>query len=72
MENEINSDTGESYLQKIDVKLFGKGEVMKLIDEVSDTHPLENRYNKEIKHINWEFCSKVLDNGEKRRVLKKG
>jgi len=26
----------------------------------------------EVKHIDWESCSKVLDNGEKRRVLKKG
>ena len=56
----------------IKIALGEEEEALKLIDEVPDTHPFENRYNKEVKHIDWESCSKVLDNGEKRRVLKKG
>ena len=56
----------------IKIALGEEEEALKLIDEVPDTHPFENRYNKEVKHIDWESCSKVLDNGEKRRILKKG
>lgn len=56
----------------IKIALGEEEEAMKLIDEVPDTHPFENRYNKEVKHIDWESCSKVLDNVEKRRFLKKG
>ena len=56
----------------IKIALGEEEEAMKLIDGVPKKHPFENRYNKEVKHIDWESCSKVLDNVEKRRFLKKG
>ena len=56
----------------IKIALGEEEEAMKLIDEVPEKHPFENRYNKDVKHIDWESCSKVLDNVEKRRFLKKG
>ena len=56
----------------IKIALGREEEAMKLIDEVPDKHPFENRYNRDVKHIDWESCSKVLDNIEKRQFLKKG
>ena len=56
----------------INVALGEEEKALQLIDEVPEKHPFENRYNRGVEHIDWESCSQVLDNKEKRRYLKKG
>lgn len=46
-------------------------EAEKIIDAVPKQHPFELRYN-QIKPINWEACSKVLDSHEKKKCLMSG
>lgn len=55
----------------IDIALGQEEEALKLIDSVPDKHPFENRYRDDVRNIDWESCSKVLDNREKRRYLMK-
>jgi hypothetical protein len=40
----------------------------------NDVHPFYNKYQNQdnVKPINWEDCSVVLDNYEKRKYLSKG
>ncbi|WP_350343980.1 helicase-related protein [Proteinivorax tanatarense] len=45
---------------------------LEIIDNVPEKHPFENRYNKGVKHIDWESCSEVLDKKEKRKYLARG
>lgn len=54
----------------INIALGEEDDAMKIIDEVPQKHPFENRYNTNVEHINWESCSRVLDTSEKRKVLK--
>lgn len=56
----------------INIALGQEEEALKIIDNVPERHPFEARYNDDVRHINWESCSRVLDNKEKRRVLEKG
>lgn len=56
----------------INIALGEEEEALKVIDQVPEVHPFENRYNKDVEDIDWESCSKVLDNKEKRRFLEKG
>jgi superfamily II DNA or RNA helicase len=56
----------------INIALGEEEKALQLIDEVPEKHPFENRYNRGVAHIDWESCSKVLDNKEKRRYLEKG
>lgn len=56
----------------INIALGEEEKALQIIDEVPKKHPFENRYNDDVRHINWESCSKVLDSKEKRRVLEKG
>lgn len=41
----------------------------RIIDEVPKHHPFELRYEKSIGKIDWETCTNVLDNVEKRKHL---
>lgn len=45
---------------------------MEIIDAVPEKHPFENRYNKNVKNVDWESCSEVLDKSEKIKYLKQG
>lgn len=56
----------------INIALGEEEKALQIIDEVPKKHPFENRYNDNVRHINWESCTRVLDNKEKRRVLEKG
>lgn len=52
-----------------------KGEIeaaKKIIDNIPEKHPFENRYNTGVSNIDWESCSKVLDKREKRKYFEKG
>lgn len=55
----------------INIALGEEEEAMKIIDEVPEKHPFENRYNTNVEHIDWDSCSRVLDRFEKRKALKK-
>lgn len=55
----------------INVALGQEEKALQLIDETPQKHPFEARYNDDVEYINWESCSKVLDNAEKRRFLEK-
>lgn len=48
-----------------------KEQAQKIIDAVPKAHPFELRYSR-VEPIDWESCSRVLDDGEKRRVLSVG
>ena len=56
----------------VNVALNNIEEAKKLIDSVPKSHPFEIRYEKNIDVFDWESCSKVLDNRERKRLLKKG
>ncbi len=56
----------------INIALGEEEKALQIIDEVPEKHPFENRYNMGVEHVDWESCSKVLDNREKRRYLEKG
>lgn len=56
----------------INIALGEEEKALQIIDEVPEVHPFENRYNDDVKHIDWDSCSQVLDNREKRRFLEKG
>ncbi|MBX3108932.1 MAG: hypothetical protein KF743_07110 [Fimbriimonadaceae bacterium] len=42
-----------------------------IIDEVPPTHPFEMRYDR-VENVNWESCSRVLDNEIQLQVLRRG
>src|SRR5699024_7721196 len=56
----------------INVALGEEEKANQLIDEVPVKHPFENRYNKDVKNIDWESYSEVLNDIEKRKHLEKG
>lgn len=56
----------------INIAIGNEEEALKVIDGVPEIHPFENRYNKDVEPIDWESCSEVLDNKERRRFLEKG
>jgi hypothetical protein len=56
----------------INVALADKEEASRIIDNIPKKHPFESRYNNGVSHSNWEGCSDVLNQKEKRRYLKKG
>ena len=45
-------------------------EAKKIIDNVPDKNPFEVRYNQNVSNIDWESCTKVLSNIEKRKYFK--
>ncbi len=56
----------------INIAIGNEEEALKIIYEVPEKHPFENRYNTDVEPIDWESCSEVLDNKEKRRFLQQG
>ncbi len=56
----------------INIALGQEEEALRIIDEVPKRHPFENRYNRDVRHIDWESCSKILDKSEKRKFLERG
>jgi len=56
----------------INIALGQEEEALKIIDNVPERHPFEARYNDDVRHIDWESCTRVLNDKEKRRVLEKG
>ena len=67
-------DTLEDVWVEVAMKKMDDAE--KIIRDFSenDLHPFYNKYQKQenVKPINWEDCSIVLDNYEKRKYLGKG
>ena len=64
--------TGQNVLEDVWIEV-AQGEIeeaKKIIDNVPDRNPFEVRYNKNVSNIDWESCSKVLNNREKRRYFK--
>lgn len=55
----------------IEMAIGDKEEAKKVIDNLPARHPFEMKYNK-IENIDWESCSDVLNNIERKRVLKDG
>lgn len=53
----------------IAVALGEKERAKKIIDELPKSHPFEIRYSK-VEKVNWESCEKVLNNTEKKRILR--
>ncbi len=53
----------------IDVALGEIEEAQKKIDAVPKVHPFDVRYHLNVGTVNWENCSVVLDNTEKRKHL---
>lgn len=43
----------------------------KIIDEVPKSHPFKLKYEKDVGKVDWESCTKILDDKEKRRYLMK-
>ena len=56
----------------INIALGEEEGALKIIDNVPEKHPFEARYNDNVKHIDWESCTTILDSREKRRALEKG
>jgi hypothetical protein len=41
----------------------------RLIDSIPRQHPFQVRYNTTVQKTDWDSCRRVLERGEKRRVL---
>ena len=55
----------------VNVAIGEEERAKKLIDNIRPKHPFDKRYSK-VENINWESCSRVLNESEKLSVLKKG
>ncbi len=56
----------------IEVSKHNMKEAEKKIHNVPNTHPFELKYHASIAAIDWESCSKVLDNNERKKYLMQG
>lgn len=57
----------------VHVALNNKAEAEKIIDEIPQQHPFELKYEKQaIGKVDWESCSQVLNEHEKRKCLMDG
>lgn len=56
----------------VDIALNDIEKAKQLINEVPQKHPFENRYNNSVGKIDWESCSKVLDQKEMRKYFEQG
>ncbi len=56
----------------INVALNDKETAKTIIDAVPEKHPFDIRYQDKIKPVNWEACSSVLDNKEKKKYFLQG
>ncbi len=55
----------------IEVATGNKEEAKKIIDNIPKKHPFEMKYNK-IENIDWESCADILNNVERKQILKMG
>ena len=55
----------------VNVAIGEEERAKKLIDNIRPKHPFDKRYSK-VENINWESCSRVLNESEKLSALKKG
>lgn len=53
----------------IQVAIGEQEEAEKIIGNVPEVHPFENRYNNGVSNIDWESCTKVLKKEEKRKYF---
>ncbi|MBA7591878.1 RNA polymerase-associated protein RapA [subsurface metagenome] len=53
----------------IEVAMGNKERAKEIIDHVPEKHPFEMKYNK-IENIDWESCAEVLNNIERKQLLK--
>jgi superfamily II DNA or RNA helicase len=53
----------------IEVALGNKERAKEIIDNVPEKHPFEMKYNK-IENVDWESCSEVLNNIERKQILR--
>lgn len=56
----------------VDVALNNVEEAKKRINMVPNKNPFDIRYNQKLGKVDWESCSSVLDNDEKKKYLMKG
>lgn len=57
----------------VQMALHNKAEAEKIIDSIPKQHPFELKYKKQaIGHVDWESCTKVLNEYEKRKCLMEG
>ena len=57
----------------VQVALNNKAEAERIIDEVPKQHPFELKYERQaIGHVDWESCTQVLNEHEKRKCLMAG
>lgn len=47
-------------------------EAEKIIDNIPKVHPFESRYNNQVKSVDWESCTSVLNKQEKRKYFESG
>ncbi|WP_199317067.1 helicase-related protein [Chroococcidiopsis sp [FACHB-1243]] len=55
----------------INVALGEEEQAKKLIENIKTIHPFDERYST-VENIDWESCSKVLNESEKLTILRKG
>jgi len=55
----------------IDIALGDIERARETIDSVPQKHPFQLRYH-EVEKVDWERCTRVLDNGQRRRYLSRG
>lgn len=53
----------------IQVALDDIDKANRIIDEVPKSHPFKLKYEKGVGKVDWESCTKILDNTEKRKYL---
>ncbi|MBF8982614.1 DEAD/DEAH box helicase family protein [Lutibacter sp. B2] len=53
----------------IQVALDDIEQANKIIDEVPKSHPFKLKYEKGVGKVDWESCTKILDNKEKKKYL---
>lgn len=53
----------------IEVAMGNKERAKEIIDHVPEKHPFEMKYNK-IENVDWESCAEVLNNIERKQILK--
>jgi len=55
----------------VNVAIGEEEQAKKLIDNIRSVHPFDERYST-VENIDWESCSKVLNESEKLTILRKG
>ena len=56
---------------KVDIALGDEQEAQRKIRSISKRHPFDERYS-QVTNIDWDSCSKVLDAGDRRKMLSGG